>query len=193
VTRSIEQENLGLGALGENVLNALIVGASVHVLDGDGDVQGRRQGYDVYVIGFFVHRFDFLIAKVLDAAPSIDKIDVEIRVLLQLTGRDETQKDDEIIREALIVKAADEIAVDGRIRGLELLDRLDEGVVEILDGELRKAQRRDEQIFHVSASLFESLAFRGGGRGVSLGEEEILEVSETEGTEKAVAIAASPA
>ena len=191
----IQQENLGFRALGENVFYALIVSSPVHILDGHGNFQRRRQSDDVNVIRLFVHRFHFLVAKVFDAATAVDEIDVKIGVFLKLTGSYEAQENDEIIREALIVEAADEIAVDGSFRGFQLLHGFHERVVKILDGKLGETQSGNEQIFHVGTSLFESLALgwrRGGGGGIdSLGEEEILEVGETEGTEKAVPITAS--
>ena len=60
MSRPVKQEDFGLSSFRENVLDAAVAGASVHVLHGNGDVQRGRQSDNVNVIRLFVHRLYFL-------------------------------------------------------------------------------------------------------------------------------------
>ena len=197
----VQQEDFGRGSsFGKDVLHALIAGAAVHVLDGDGDVEGQGQGDDVDVVRLLVHGLHFLVAEILDATSAVHEVGEMIRVFLQLTGSDETQEHDQVIGKALVVEGGQQ-PVDGGGGGggdgIQLLHGFDEGVVEVLDGELREAEGGDEQILHVRTALLEGLPLGrrhglGSGRRRVREKEEILEVGETEGTKEAIPVAASP-
>lgn len=74
---------------------------TIEVHDSHVDLGDRSESSHVDVVGFLVHGLDVSGAELFDRHSAFDETLVEIGILLQVHGGQETQEDDHVIRVAL--------------------------------------------------------------------------------------------
>lgn len=78
-------------------MKVILTLATIHVFGANANIEFSTECDNVYVVGFFEHRFDFFVSELDDTGASLDKVLIKVGAFLQLTRRYEPQVDNDVV------------------------------------------------------------------------------------------------